>query len=57
MIENEAAVSDNDAHSVRIKVSEGAMIETNRTKTVICTENGAMAALIHEALSSIYDRI
>lgn len=55
--ENEAAVSGNDTHSVLIKVSENAMIETNRTETVICTENGTMAGLIFEALSSICDRI
>ncbi|KAL0910992.1 hypothetical protein M5K25_019091 [Dendrobium thyrsiflorum] len=56
-IEKETTVLDDDTHSVRIKVSETAMIETNGTETTICTENGTMAALIHETISSICEGI
>ncbi|XP_020592966.1 integrator complex subunit 9 homolog [Phalaenopsis equestris] len=56
-IENEVAGSYDHTQSVRIRVSEKAVIETNETKTVICTENEVTAGLIHEALGSICDGI
>ncbi|KAK8961788.1 hypothetical protein KSP40_PGU013943 [Platanthera guangdongensis] len=54
---DEVTVLDDDSRSIRILVSEEAVIETSATRTVICTKDAALAKLIYEILRSVCDGI
>ncbi|KAG0483672.1 hypothetical protein HPP92_011756 [Vanilla planifolia] len=54
---DENAVSQGGPECVRIKVEENAVIETSTNRTLICTEDTAIAALIQEALCCACDGI